>query len=153
MYLPPLFLNCQCNINECKEKGKVCWKSDEDQCLHIRIDGCMDYFVDNLKNLKKADCLMLSVYKEKIYTFIVEVKTRHYDLNEIKEKFENTLNLLNELLEDYKKQIIVVPIVYAESHIIQWKRYAFNIKLKYAGKKALIAFLKYCEPIQRALPQ
>lgn len=146
MNLPQAIIKCQCHINECKEKGKVCWESDRGQHVHIRVDGCIEY----LKDSKKADCLILYFsHENEAYAFIIEVKTRHYDLYEVKEKIQNTFKILDIL--DHNERLIVVPIVYAKSHRVRWKRYAFLIKLRYRGRKVLMTFLRYCESIQKAI--
>ena len=150
MKLPPTLLRCKCNLAACKEKGKVCWEKTEGQYVHIRVDECVEYFRD----LKKADCLILYFNcKGEGYAFIIEVKTKRYDLNDIKEKMENTISMLEDIQEYYNKRLVIIPIVYAKSHRIQWRRYAFLMKLRYRGGRALMAFLKYCENIQKAIPK
>jgi hypothetical protein len=149
MKLPSEISNCLCDIGGCKEKGKVCWENDGGQYYHIRVDGCIEY----LHERKKADCAILHpTHKGEIYAFIIEVKTSYYDLDEVKEKIENTLNVLDNIL-DYS--IIPIPIVYAESHKVlrRFERYAFQKRIRYKGRSYLIAFLKYCEKIQNAVTQ
>jgi len=78
--------------------------------------------------------------------FIIEVKTRHYDLDEVKEKMENTLKILDGILNC---SLVPFPVIYAESH--GWiKRYALVKKIEYKGKRYLIDFRKYCEDIRKA---
>jgi len=144
MRLPPAISKCLCNISKCKEKGKVCWEINGGQYFHIRVNGCIQYLTD----LKRADCVILHpIHDGKIYAFIIEVKTRNYDLDEVKEKIENTLDVLNNTLNCL---FIPIPILYAKSHR-KWKRYAFQKRVKYKGSPILITFLKYCESIQKAI--
>ncbi|MCR6691412.1 MAG: hypothetical protein MRT15_03400 [archaeon YNP-LCB-003-016] len=96
MKLPPAISRCLCNIGECRERGKVCWEADGGQYFHIRVDGCVECFT----GLKRADCVILHpIHDGKICAFIVEVKTRYYDLDEVREKIENTLNVLDNILK------------------------------------------------------
>jgi hypothetical protein len=144
--LPPAISKCSCK-NECKEKGKVCWESDGYQYFHIRVNGCME----GLNGLKRADCVIFRpTHNGKIYAFVIEVKTRYYDLDEVKEKIENTLNVLDNILN---YSLIPIPIVYAESHRKWVKRYALQKKVRYKGKAFPITFLKYCESFQKAIRQ
>ncbi|MCX8204994.1 MAG: hypothetical protein N3H31_05030 [Candidatus Nezhaarchaeota archaeon] len=147
MKLSPLISNCQCNISNCREEGGVCWEEDGHRYVHVRVDGC----VESLKALKKVDCLILCSRGGAVYAFLIEVKARNYDIDEVKEKMEGTLSVLNDILDCPDRKLIVVPIVYAESHRISWRRYAFLTRLKYRGMNVLTAFLRYCEPIQKAV--
>jgi len=149
MSLPLAISDCLCDTGKCKERGKVCWEADRGQYLHIRVDDndeCVQYL--DLVNLKRADCVILHLAHDgKIYACVVEVKTRRYDLDEVKEKMENTLNALDKILNF---SLIPIPILYAESHEKWAKRYAFLKKVKYKGLVP-ITFLKYCESIQKAI--
>ncbi|MCS7369522.1 MAG: hypothetical protein NDF57_07410 [archaeon GBS-70-058] len=146
MNIPPMLSKCLCNISECKEKGKICWENDGGQYFHIRVNGCIEL----LHDLKKTDCVILHpTHKGKIYTFIIEVKTTCYDLDEVKEKIEHTLRVLDSFLNG---SLVPIPIVYAKSHK-NLKRYAFQKKINYKGRKYLIKFLKHCDSIQKAMIQ
>ena len=145
MELPPELSNCLCDISECKEcRGKVCLKADGKQYLHIKVNGCLEIS----PNLKRADCVILHpIRKDRIHVFIIGVKTRHYDLDEVKEKMENTLKILDGILNC---SLVPFPVIYAESHGRSIKRYALVKKIEYKGKRYLIDFRKYCEDIREA---
>jgi hypothetical protein len=152
MNLPPKISDCECK--QCKEKGKVCWENDKYQYTHVRVDGCIERYIERLNHLelthlKKADCAIFRPTGHcEIYAFIIEVKSKNYDLDEVKEKIENTLNVLDKILN---YQIIPVPILYAELHRKKEIRYVLQKKVKYKGRAYLITPLKYCDKIEKAM--
>jgi len=144
MRLPPEISKCLCDTSKCKERGKVCWEADGGQYLHVRVDGCLGHLAD----LKKADCVIVRLARDKVYAYVIEVKSRRYDLDEVREKMENTLNALYDIL---RCAIVPIPVLYAESHERWVVRYALHKKVRYKGRAYPITFLKYCQSLQKAV--
>lgn len=142
---------CICSEGEgCIERGKITWDNSKGDHLHLRIDHC----VINDGPIKRCDCIIFFQFQDegadRVFVFVIEIKDKWYKLHEIKDKIQTCVDKLHELgLLD--RNVVVIPVLYAEKHISNAKRTFYMYRVKIRGKPNSIKYLKHGERITKAI--
>jgi len=141
-------LRCVCDPKHCLEKGKIVWGIEKGKYTHVRIDDCME--IPDTE--KRCDCLIFffPVHRSKNIVFIVEVKGRDYEFEEVQEKFCNSIRRI-ESLEDVRRKVAIIPVLYADRHKSDASRIAPHYKVSTTKGKIGMVLLNHGDDISKSL--
>jgi len=141
---PSIFNRCICEEKKCREKSRIKWDPRRGNFIHIRVDGCID------TEGKKCDCIIFfsSPKIKKCIAFIIEFKSKSYHLSEVREKLQESMNMLKSCLDNID-QIIAYPVIYADSHSSLQKRALLSYRVTWQ-RPILIKLLNWGDDICKA---
>ncbi|MFN3805244.1 MAG: hypothetical protein ACK4SY_09325 [Pyrobaculum sp.] len=127
----------------CKDLKGKCRRRRHRYCS-IQIDGCIEEVFEEFRDLKKADCLLLT---DDCRLLIVEVKSTYYDVNEVIEQFQNVVKLLERL----ECHLDLVPVLYAKSHDSRQLIILRRNRVRYKGENLEVVTANWCSDVVEAV--
>jgi hypothetical protein len=103
---------------------------------------------------KRCDCVIFyfPINFKKIIVFVIEVKGRNYDFEEVQKKFENSIKRL-ESLEEVRNRAIIIPVLYAQRHRSRSKRTVPHCRVPSSKGELTMVLLNHgddiCKPLKR----
>lgn len=136
---------CLCENRRCEESGKIVWNNSDGDYIHLRIDDC----IIKDEPIKRCDCIIFYQDNENyIIIYIIEVAGRkNYHLSDIRDKISNCIINILDMIDNIQCKKLIIPVLYAKSHISIAKRSFKESTISFNGKRQLIKYLHYGQDI------